>query len=227
MKRLLLMALLLSGCSSSTNNPDPNAQFNRDMLRLNMCINENVMQPVTDAYEFYIPTCMRYSISSFSYNWYEPLVFVNHVLALDFEKSFTSLLRFILNTTIGMFGLFDVAEQIGLERVDTNYSATLHKWGVPTGDYLVLPILGPSSTRDSIAEPISWFADPVTYLAGFPWMIARKVVSMICVYSENKDTLNATLQNSLDNYSLIRSAYMQKYGDASAVPETVEVLEEE
>jgi phospholipid-binding lipoprotein MlaA len=135
------------------------------------------------------------------------------LISSESEYAANSLFRFVVNSTIGIFGLFDVGEQIGLEKREISYKSALKKIGMPTGDYLVLPILGSSSTRDAIAEPVSWFIDPVGYFIGFPYMLARALVTMVHDRSENSEFVDKTINDSMDLYSSMKSMYMQKYGD--------------
>lgn len=214
MKRLLLLFslfCLLIGCSSTPENPDPHSEFNHDMLELNIMIDDNLLHPAAKGYKKVLPNPVQRSISSFVCNWKEPFYFVNHTLTGSGEMALTALFRFIINTTAGILGLFDVAEVMGLQRVKISHKTTLAKWRVPTGDYLVLPLLGASSTRDAIAEPISWYADPATYMFGPFWMFAKAVVEAISDRAVDEATINEMLKNP-DIYIFMRSAYEQKYG---------------
>ncbi|MDR3187181.1 MAG: VacJ family lipoprotein [Holosporaceae bacterium] len=209
----LAILFFLTSCSSSPDNPDPYEEFNRDMHELNMAIDENILEPVASTYNEVAADPVKESVSNFFMNLKEPFYCINYAATLDAEYAANSLFRFFINSIFGAFGLFDVAEQIGLEKAETSHRDTLKKLDVPTGDYLVLPVLGFSSTRDAIAEPISWFADPVGYFIGFPYMIAKAVLSTISDRAENSGAIDDVKENSFDLYSTTKSIYLQKYGN--------------
>ncbi|MDR0580886.1 MAG: VacJ family lipoprotein [Holosporaceae bacterium] len=210
-KKMILLFLLTS-CSTTRDNPDPHKEFNKDMLGLNLAIDKNVLKPVSSTYKEVTPDVMRESISNFLINLKEPFYFLNYLVTAEGENATNALFRFVINSTIGIFGLFDIGEQIGLEKAETSHKSTLKKYGVPTGDYLVLPILGSSSTRDAIAEPISWFADPVGYFIGFPYMFAKAVLTIIHERAENSGMIDSVLRDSMDVYAITKNLYFQKYG---------------
>jgi phospholipid-binding lipoprotein MlaA len=214
MKKIDLIILsLLSACSATVDEPDPHKEFNKDMFEFNMAVDENILKPTASAYRENVPDAARESISNFLNNLKEPFYIVNHMAACDVENAANSLFRFVINSTLGILGLCDVGDQAGLNKTETSHRATLRKWGIPTGDYLVLPLLGPSSTRDAIAEPVSWFIDPVGYFIGFPYMLAKGALSIINDRAENSELIDSTKKNSINLYSTAKSLYQQKYGD--------------
>jgi phospholipid-binding lipoprotein MlaA len=212
-KRKLFIFLLATACSTMPDDPDPHRKFNRDMHEFNMIVDKNVLKPVASTYKDVTPVPLRESVSSFLANLKEPFYFVNYFVTGEAEYATNSLFRFAINSTLGILGLFDVGEQIGLEKRETSHKSTLKKFDMPTGDYLVLPTLGPSSTRDAIAEPISWFADPVGYFIGFPYMLAKAVVSVINDRAENSGLVDSAIRDSIDLYLTMKSLYLQKYGN--------------
>ena len=208
---LILGLLTLTACSSTPQNPDPHEEFNRDMTDFNVAVDKNVVKPASTGYKVVTTEPIRMSVSSFLFNAKEPFYLVNYVLQGDVEQATNSIFRFVINTTFGVLGLFDVASEIGLSKRETSYKETLRKWEMPSGDYLVLPILSSSSTRDIIAEPISWFADPISYVIGWPWMLTKAALGAIDNRTQNGKTIDATLQNSMDPYPLMKNVYLQKY----------------
>lgn len=208
------IALSLAGCSSAPQNPDPYEEFNRDMMDFNIAVDQNVLKPVASGYEAITTEPIRRSVSDFLYNLNEPLRFVNYALQWDPEQMANTLFRFLLNSTIGFLGLFDVANELGLAKKDTAYKDTLKKWEMPTGDYLHLPVLASSSARDIIAEPVSWFADPVTYVIGWPWMLAKAAAGVVDDRLRNGKTRDDMIKNSTDPYPLTRDIYLRQYGEA-------------
>jgi phospholipid-binding lipoprotein MlaA len=213
-KNGLFILLLSTACSTTPDNPDPHEGFNRDMTEFNLTVDKNVLKPTATAYKEVSSDGARLSVSNFLANLREPFYFINYLATLNGEYAANSLFRFVINSTFGILGLFDVGAEIGLERNETSHKSSLKKWGVPTGDYLTLPIFGPSSTRDAIAEPISWFADPVSYFIGFPWAVAKFVASAVSDRAEH-DKFVDSIQDSMDPYSTMKSMYRQKYGNES------------
>jgi phospholipid-binding lipoprotein MlaA len=182
------------------------------MHGLNMAIDRNCLKPVASGYKKVIPSPVRQAVSNFLENLKEPYYMVSYILAAQGEYSLTSLFRFVVNSIFGVLGFFDVGEKVGLSRKETSLRKTLKSWEVPTGDYLVMPILGPSSTRDVLAEPVSWYMDPVTYFIGFPYMLVKAVLSMVSARAENSELIDATIKNSIDFYLTAKILYEQQYG---------------
>jgi phospholipid-binding lipoprotein MlaA len=189
------------------------------MHDFNMAVDKGALRPTASVYRGISPPSVRGSISNFLENLKEPFYLVNYLLIADLEYATNSLFRFILNSSLGILGLFDVGKHLGLVRKETSYKNTLKTWGMPTGDYIVLPILGPSSTRDTVMEPIAWFLDPVSYFIGFPWMLGKTVFSMVHGRAENMELIDSTMANSVDFYLTTKSLYEQKYGSATPAEE--------
>ncbi len=216
MKKKFLLLLALTSCASEPEKIDPHAEFNRDMLRLNLALDKNVLRPAAMAYKESTADGVRDSISNALSNIKEPYFFLNYLFAGDAEHATNSLFRFVINSTLGLFGLFDVGSEIGLEKAETSYKDTLRTLEVPTGDYIVLPVFGFSSTRDTIAEPVSWFADPVSYVIGFPYMLAKAALHAISDRAENSESIDRMIRDSMDLYSSTKNMYFQKYGVKSS-----------
>lgn len=209
---ILFFLLLLSSCSEYPEKEDPNVEFNRDMMNFNLAVDENVLRPVSYVYKEGTSATIRESIGSFLSNLKEPYYMLNYILAGDPEHAVNSLFRFVTNTIFGAFGFADVGGYVGLGRAETSYKETLTALGVDTGNYLMLPIFGPSSTRDAVGEVVSWFCDPVSYVIGFPYMLGKAVLTAVNDRAENYDVLDRSINGSMDIYSVTRSLYFQKYG---------------
>jgi phospholipid-binding lipoprotein MlaA len=162
----LMMSLTLSACATTgprggdagaspaggqvaDDNNDPLEPFNRAMYTFNDTLDRYVLKPVAKGYRAVLPSPVRKGVSNFFGNLHEPAVMVNSALQGKFSQAASDLSRFILNTAFGVFGLFDVATALGVERHNEDFGQTLGKWGVGEGPYLVLPILGPSNFRDA------------------------------------------------------------------------------
>ena len=211
-KNIFLILLLLNACSDAPESEDPHSEFNRDMLNFNLALDENIVHPVSDVYKEGTSDTARYAIGSFLNNLKEPYYMLNYLIAGEPEKATNALFRFVTNSVFGAAGFADVGSYVGLDRSETSYKETLTKLGIDTGDYLVLPVLGPSSTRDAIGEVGSWFCDPVGYVIGFPWMLGKAALTIINDRAENSEALDKALKETMDIYAVTKNMYFQKYG---------------
>ncbi|MBO4405349.1 MAG: VacJ family lipoprotein [Alphaproteobacteria bacterium] len=218
MKFRFIPLFLLAACASSPEDPDPHKCFNKAMLEVNLSLDENILKPASHVYEDVTNEPVRLMFSNFFDNLKEPFYLVNYTVQTDGENMASSFFRFLINSTFGFFGLFDMAELLGVPKHSTGYKDTLHKMEVPHGDYIVLPVFGFSSTRDTIAEPISWFADPVSYFIGWPLAVSKAALQMVIDRSENSEMIDSMISESEDLYSKTRSMYLQKYGVGDDVP---------
>ncbi|MBE6446869.1 MAG: VacJ family lipoprotein [Alphaproteobacteria bacterium] len=217
----LITLLFVIGCASTKEQPDPHKDFNEAMLKLNLKLDEHAIRPIAEGYKKATVSPMQKGVSNFLSNLNEPFYAINYVLTTNGLKLFNSIFRFVINTTLGIGGIFDVASSMGIRKSETSHKDTWKKWRVPTGDYLVLPIFGTSSTRDAVTEPVSWFMNPLTYVISWPLSVTKAVVQVINDRAENGKMIDDTLQNSPDIYSTLRSLYMQKYGN-----ETTDAVDE-
>jgi len=190
-------------------NNDPWEGFNRPVFDFNLFVDRNIEKPFISAYDV-IPAQARHSFGNFLSNLGEPLNFIHGVLQLDPNAAFTSFWRFILNTTFGLGGLRDFArEEAGLHHFDENMGKTLGTWGAPTGPYVVLPILGPSSVRDTTGKVVDWFADPVGWQENTWQSIGQAVADGIDARDSEAGIIEHLYYQSLDPYVATRSAYQQ------------------
>lgn len=218
MKFKFIPLLLVSACMSTPENPDPHKCFNEAMLDVNLSLDKRILRPASRIYEDVTGEPVRLMFSNFLDNLKEPFYLVNYTIQVNSENMASSFFRFMINSTVGLFGFFDIAELMGVPKHSTGYKDTLHEIEVPHGDYIVLPILGFSSTRDVIAEPISWFADPVNYAIGWPLAISKAALQMIIDRHENSKTIDSIINESEDLYSKTRNMYLQRYGIGDDVP---------
>jgi phospholipid-binding lipoprotein MlaA len=224
---LVLLAGVFSGCATQTNTPqsalgeeefnDPLEDFNRKVFDFNQVVDRNVIVPVAKAYRTVLPDPVRDSIRDFLYNLRAPLIFANDALQLDFERAGDTFARFVLNSTLGVGGLIDVAGKWGqLPYHENDLGITLGVWGIPEGPYLVVPILGPSDPRDLGGQVAEGFGDPFNRLVtGNPYTLywipfVRGGVSGIDQRSRYIETLADIERTSLDYYATIRSLYRQR-----------------
>ncbi len=139
-----------NGGGASANSGDPLEPVNRAIYTFNDTFDRYLLKPVAKGYRAVLPSPVRKSVSNFFSNLREPAVMVNNALQGKFSQAASDLSRFMVNTTFGLFGLFDVATAFGIERHNEDFGQTLGTWGVGEGVYLVLPILGPSNVRDGV-----------------------------------------------------------------------------
>lgn len=221
---MALGAALLAGCASGphANPADPFEGYNRGMTRFNDGLDEAVFKPVATAYKEVTPQPVRSGVTNVFANLGDAWSFVNNLLQLRMAGALDSLVRFNVNTVFGIGGLFDVASEMGIERHKQDFGLTLGRWGVPSGPYLVLPLLGPSTVRDTVALPVDWQGDVVTQIDHVP---TRNSLYTLRVVDTRANLLSAgsVLESAaLDKYSFTRDAYLQyrarQSGNAESLP---------
>lgn len=211
--RVLLAASLLSlaGCATMGKDPrDPFEPFNRDVSVLNEKVDGVVLKPVATAYREFIPPLARTGVSNFFANLGDAWSAVNSLLQFRLQDAEENLARFQLNTMFGVFGLFDLASDLNIERHKEDFGQTLGRWGVPSGPYIVLPILGPSTLRDSLALPVERYGD-LTRTA--PLQTEDTGLFLLRIVDTRANLLrlgNVIDGAALDKYSFTRDAYLQR-----------------
>lgn len=202
--------------------PDPLEPMNRVIFKFNMLVDGFLLKPFVEILAVTMPTQMQICTRNFIDNFFTPLVFVNNVLQGDPEQALVSFYRFTFNTVFGFFGLFDVAQHIGLTKKMTTLNETLEKWGIETGPYLVLPILGPSSFRDTTGKLIGYYADPAHQIAhNSSWAQRHRTHAMqivvgmyaldgIMLRVEHIKALEELEKASNDFYVMMRSVYFER-----------------
>jgi phospholipid-binding lipoprotein MlaA len=224
---VVFAALVLSGCASRSNTEqevstyeedfnDPFEDANRKIFAFNQVVDRNVLVPVAKGYRGALPDPVRDSVRDFLNNLREPLIFVNDALQGQFDSAAKTVGRFVINSTIGIGGVVDVAGRWGIPYHEMDLGLTLGAWGLPEGPYLVVPVLGPSTPRDLGGQVAEGFGDPWTLLVtGNPYTLywipfVRGAVSGIDQRSRFIETLADIERTSLDYYATIRSLYRQR-----------------
>lgn len=191
---------------------DPWEGLNRGVFSLNRTIDRYFLNPVTDVYQLLVPEPGRHAIHRAIVNLDAPVVFANHLLQLRFDAAAVTLGRFVVNTTAGVGGFFDAASQgADIERIEGDFGQTLAVYGVPSGPYVMLPLFGPSTLRDTAGGAVDAVGDPLTYLIG-PfrwWTLGIGAGEGLVVREAHVGDLEALEEGSLDFYSALRSAYLQ------------------
>lgn len=219
MKKHLLAVLLLAltaACApvqnSATQPEDPYEPFNRQVFAFNEVVDTMLIKPAASVYHFVVPDMGRKAISNVLRNAYEPVTMANAVLQLDFERAFTSFWRFVLNTTLGVGGIYDFAgENTELKYRSEDFGQTLGVWASDTDSaYLVLPILGPSTTRDAFGRGVDVFLNPWTYALETHESIELAAANGLVAREEALKLIDDVYATSLDPYATIRSLYLQR-----------------
>lgn len=213
MKKLLpLLAVLFfsAACSTHSNDNDPLEPFNRSVFEFNQTVDKFVIRPVAVGYRYVTPQVVRTHIGNVSDNLYEPLTMVNSFMQGNFTGGVQSFWRFVINSTVGLAGINDVATTAGLPQIREDFGQTLAVWGVGSGPYIVLPILGPSNGRDTVGTVADWFIDPVTYAVDDTWTSVEIAGGQALVTRERLiDPIDDINSSSLDPYVSFRSIYEQ------------------
>ena len=206
----------LAGCATGPNaDPrDPIEPFNRGVYRFNDALDTAVLKPVATAYRDVTPELIRRGVGNFFANLEDIWSFVNNALQFKGQAAGDSLARFGINTFIGMGGVFDVASDLSIEKHARDFGHTLGYWGVAPGPYLVLPLLGPSSLRDTVALPVDMAGDLVSQVLHIPTRNSAKVIRIIDNRSELLRAGDMLDEIALDKYSFIRDAYLQRRRNA-------------
>ena len=214
MRRLaaLLLAALLAGCATTGDrNPrDPWEGFNRKSFAFNEKLDEVVLKPVAQGYAKVVPAFAREGVNNFFDNLEDVGTTLNNLIQGKPKESASDLGRFLVNTFFGFFGLWDIATPLGLEKHYEDFGQTLGVWGVGSGPYLVIPLLGPSTARDAPAKAV----DPSWYYSS----ALDNNVAYWSLWGLDKIRIRANLFQSekvldeaaLDKYTFIRDAWMQR-----------------
>lgn len=215
---LLVAAAFLAGCavSPSALQRDPWEPYNREVADFNEGLDAAVLKPVATAYQRVTPALVRKGVSNVFANVSDVWSLANNVLQLKPRESAETLLRVGVNTTFGLGGLLDVASELGLQRHREDFGQTLGYWGVPTGPYVVLPVLGPSTVRDSLALPLDWQVDPIGNLSHVPLRNSLTALRAIDTRTDLLRVGNLLDDAALDKYSFTRDAYLQRRGGLAA-----------
>ena len=208
---LLLFLAGAAGCATTNGDSrDPAEGFNRAMYAFNDGFDEAIGKPVATAYRNVLPSPVRSAVRNFFANIADLWIGANNLLQGKPADTVTDWARFAFNTTIGLFGLIDVASEIGLEKHDEDFGQTFGRWGAADGAYLVWPLLGSSSVRDSVGLIFDISLDPV--LQHEPVRV-RNAMSILRATGKRADLLDASRileEAALDRYVFQRDAYLQR-----------------
>lgn len=203
----------LGGVNSGDVITDPLEPMNRVVFGFNDIVDRVLIEPAAKAYKAVLPTPVRDSVQSFMRNLKTPLTFANNILQGDMEGASKTTARFVMNTVVGVGGLYDFAATRGIEYQSADFGQTMAKWGVGSGAYLVLPIIGPSTLRDSVGLLADTVADPVRIVAhntDNDWIYyVRAGLQGVDTRSRLLEVTDDLRANNLDYYTATKSTYIQ------------------
>ena len=209
---LSVCLLLLCGCAAlppGKRDPrDPWERMNRATYSFNDAIDRGFLKPVARGYRTVTPQFMRTGIGNFLDNLESPITMVNDLLQGQFAPFCSDTGRLLLNTTLGIGGLFDPASSLGLDKNDRDLGQTFGKWGASSGPYLVIPFLGPSDVRDAIGKVGDEYANPRHYIRNKTLDYSLAALRVVDTRARLLDA-EKTLASAYDPYAFIRNAYLQ------------------
>jgi phospholipid-binding lipoprotein MlaA len=222
-----LIALLLVACATPppADDPDAVADFkqtndpleptNRVFYAINNGIDTAILRPAAQAYRYVVPTPVRDGVHNVLGNLGTPVRLTNDILQGKPRRAGDTFARFVINTTAGVLGIFDVAAKLGYPEHDSDFGMTLANWGVPEGPFLFLPVLGPSDPRDASGFGVDVLMDPFTWIGGphdtgitiFKW--SKWALNAVSTRERLLDPIDQIKKTALDPYATFRSLYRQ------------------
>lgn len=203
---------LISGCASGpqTNPTDPLEPLNRKIYAFNETVDGLVLKPAAIGYQAVTPRPIRVGVNNFFSNFGDFWSGLNGVLQLRPVVATDSFMRFSVNSVFGLGGVLDVADELGIERHPEDFGKTLGRWGVPSGAYLVFPIFGPSTLRDSTTILIENRYDPVSHVNDIRLRNSATALRIVDTRANLLRLTNFLDDAALDKYSFTRDAFLQK-----------------
>jgi len=206
---MLVMVAALSGCATSNNPNDPLEGFNRAMFSFNDTVDKVALKPAAQAYQFVLPEFVQTGIGNFFGNIGDLWSAVNQIMQGRIETGVTSFMRVAVNTTFGLGGVLDVSTEARLTKQKSDFGQTLGKWGVGSGPYVVLPLLGPSTVRDTVALPADVYGDLWSYKRPVRWRNVGAAIRIVDRRAQLLDASNLLEDAALDKYDFVRDTYLQ------------------
>ncbi|MEO7497300.1 MAG: VacJ family lipoprotein [Massilia sp.] len=216
----------MTGCAATGKNPkDPYESFNRTMFKFNDGVDRVALKPAATAYKQVLPTFVQTGVSNFFGNLSDIWSGANNLMQGKGQDGMSDLTRFALNSTFGLAGFLDIASEAGLRKHNEDFGQTLGAWGFPSGPYLMLPLLGPSTVRDASVMPLDIAADPWAYKDPVKWRNVGTALRAVDQRAAVLDASNLMEEAALDRYEFIRDGFLQRReskitdgGDRAPVP---------
>lgn len=209
---LALAAAALTGCASvQTPTPgDPLEGLNRTVFKFNDTVDTYALKPVAKGYQWAVPQPVRSSVTNFFSNVGDVYIAANELLQLKIADGVGDVMRVVINTVFGVGGLFDVATLAKLPKHSSDFGITLGHYGMPSGPYLVLPLLGPSTVRDTAGLAVDYYGNPLSYVHPSSVSWALYGVNLVNTRANLLTTVDVLSGAAIDKYSFIRNAYLQR-----------------
>jgi phospholipid-binding lipoprotein MlaA len=209
--RVVALAFFLGGCATTNADPrDPLEGLNRRVYGFNDKVDTWVVRPVATGYTKFVPGEIRDRVRNFFGNIAEPMIGVNNLLQGKFDDGFFDFVRFGFNSTLGLFGLHDVASDMGYEKHNEDFGQTFGRWGAGSGPYLVLPLLGSSNLRDGIGLGLDYYLDPMGGVRPDDVRYGLWATRVVQGRSDLLDASRILEEAALDRYTFQRDAYLQR-----------------
>ena len=205
-----VLLLVLPGCALGPDRRDPFEPFNRNVMKFNEGVDAVVLKPVATIYKEAVPPLARTGVSNFIGNLGDGWNFVNSVLQFKFQNAAENFMRLNVNTFFGLAGILDIASELGIERHKEDFGQTLGRWGVPAGPFVMLPLFGPSTLRDTFALPVDRRYNLLREVEPADVRNGLYVLNAVDARS-NLLRVTAVLEEAaLDKYSFVRDSHLQK-----------------
>ncbi len=205
----LAIAASVSACATGTNPRDPLEGYNRAMFKFNDTVDQAALKPVATAYKKVTPSFVQTGVGNFFGNLSDVWSAVNNLLQGKGEAGLQDVVRVSMNSTFGIFGLIDIASQAGIPKHNEDFGQTLGWYGIQPGPYVMLPLLGPSTVRDTVALPLDMTGDPWRYKDPVSVRNVGTVTRVIDKRAALLDATNLMEAAALDRYEFIRDGFLQ------------------
>lgn len=209
---LLAAAILVAGCAAGpkANPADPFERVNRGIYGFNVRVDKTVLEPLAKGYRFILPNFVRTSVGNVFSNASEVRNVLNNTLQGKFTTAYSDFGRLAINSTLGVLGLFDVASEAGIEKHREDFGQTLGWWGVPDGPFIMLPLFGPSTVRDTAGWGVDIYTDPTVLVDPSRAQNQIRATRIVQRRSELLDAKKVLDAAALDEYQFVRDAYLQR-----------------
>ena len=211
---LLIAVLLSSGCATLDGPPNPDDPFesyNRSMFAFNETVDKYAFKPAAQGYQFIMPNFASKGVSNFFSNVDDIVVFLNQLLQFKFAEAAATSARFVFNTTFGLLGLIDVASDMDLPKHSEDFGQTLAYWGVGSGPYIVMPLIGPLTIRDTAGLAVDWtYFDPIFKRQTLRQSLVTLTIKYIDIRAGLLKASNILDETVPDKYAFVRDAYLSR-----------------
>ncbi len=203
----------MSACSAPLEEgvSDPFEASNRQAHEINKSIDKNILRPVAILYGDNTPVKLQSAVNNVAMNFFLPSNSINYILQWELKSASKSSMKFFINSTLGVAGIYDVSSKLGLESEKTDFGETMAKWGVGEGPYLDILILGPSNQRDGIGRIVDIVLDPVGLIGAGPKSLATvsSIAFALSTRSQFRESIDSILYESADSYAQSRLFFLQ------------------